>query len=305
MWLLARTPTMMRAAVLATSFVTAYAGLETPAWSQTPDADAYNGEYVDETADMDPAALSEFRQPLSPYGSWADDPTYGTVWQPSPTAVGADFEPYVTAGHWALGTDNQWTWVSDYPWGWAPFHYGRWVQASGRWAWIPGKQYAPAWVVWRTGVQDEPYVGWAPMPPSWGWRAGVAVRLPIAAPRYTYVPSRYAFRPGLRAYAAPPARVALIAPRTRPYVAIRPGVRYEPRAVVRGPTVREAQIPYRAVPVHRVDYPANHLETRARVAAPPARAHVGAPAAPTARAYNRGHDDSDRGGHERNGSHRR
>src|ERR1700737_1481544 len=31
-------------------------------------------------ADTDPAALSDFRQPLEPYGTWADDSQYGTVW---------------------------------------------------------------------------------------------------------------------------------------------------------------------------------------------------------------------------------
>jgi hypothetical protein len=289
MWSLVRSPKIIRVAVLATSFAIAYAGVEQTAWSQTPDTEAWDGAAVDESSDMDPAALSQFQQPLAPYGTWVDDPTYGTVWVPSPSAVGSDFTPYVTAGHWALSTDNQWTWVSDYSWGSGPFHYGRWVMAQGRWAWIPGREYAPAWVVWRTGTADEPYVGWSPMPPTYGFRGGVAVRLPVAPrPRYVYVPSRYAFNPGLRTYVAPPARVAMIAPRTRPYVEMRAGVRYQPRTIARGPTIVDARIPARTVPAHRVGAPANPFPARGRVGVPTAPpVHGGGP---------NGHDDRGRDG---------
>src|SRR5262249_32118523 len=89
-------------------------------------------------ADTDPTALTEFKSTLEPYGTWSDDPSYGVVWQPSAAAVGPDFQPYVSSGHWAY--DDDWLWVSDYSWGWAPFHYGRWVYIGGRgWAWIPGR----------------------------------------------------------------------------------------------------------------------------------------------------------------------
>ena len=45
---------------------------------------------------------------------------------PAPRARSArDFVPYTTAGHWVY--DDDYVWVSDYDWGWAPFHYGRWV----------------------------------------------------------------------------------------------------------------------------------------------------------------------------------
>ncbi len=92
---------------------------------------------------------------------------YGLVWVPNPNAVGSDFEPYASAGHWTY--DNNWTWVSDYSWGWVPFHYGRWAQTQGEgWAWIPGRTYAGAWVDWRVG---NGYVGWAPARPDWAWRA--------------------------------------------------------------------------------------------------------------------------------------
>ncbi len=44
------------------------------------------------------------------------------------------------------------TWVSDYDWGWAPFHYGRWVNNRyNEWVWIPDTVWSPAWVSWRSG----------------------------------------------------------------------------------------------------------------------------------------------------------
>jgi hypothetical protein len=110
----------------------------------------------------DPNAYQQFESELSPYGQWVEDPTYGRVWSPSSSVVGADFMPYAAGGHWVL-TDYGWTWVSDWNWGWAPFHYGRWTMCGGYgWCWIPGTHWGPAWVSWRTGGG---YVGWAPMPP--------------------------------------------------------------------------------------------------------------------------------------------
>ena len=49
-----------------------------------------------------------------------------------------------------------WTWVDSAPWGWAPYHYGRWVFVSGLWAWAPGRVvvrpvYAPALVAFLGG----------------------------------------------------------------------------------------------------------------------------------------------------------
>jgi len=43
-------------------------------------------------------------------------------------------------------TDDGMTWVSDYNWGWAPFHYGRWdYNDSYGWFWIPDNEWGPAW----------------------------------------------------------------------------------------------------------------------------------------------------------------
>src|SRR5262249_23599259 len=49
----------------------------------------------------------------------------------------------------------------------AVFHYGRWIfDASHGWVWVPGKEWAPAWVSWRDG---SGYIGWAPLPPAIAW----------------------------------------------------------------------------------------------------------------------------------------
>jgi hypothetical protein len=55
-------------------------------------------------------------------------------------------------------------WFSDEPWAWAAYHYGRWTyNPYYGWVWIPGYEWAPAWVSWRTGGG---YYGWAPLGPG-------------------------------------------------------------------------------------------------------------------------------------------
>jgi hypothetical protein len=145
--------------------------------------------------DTDPSALTTFRPALDPYGAWVTDSRYGTVWVPNRDVVGADFAPYVSRGHWALTADDDWIWASDYPFGWAVFHYGRWVWIPGNgWSWVPGRTYANAWVVWRVPTAGYAYVGWAPMPPTWGWRNGYAFGLWYSPPLpYVFCPSAYVF----------------------------------------------------------------------------------------------------------------
>lgn len=103
-----------------------------------------------------------FDERLSPYGAWLIIPGYGRAWQPANEYVGDDFYPYGSDGHWVF-TDEGWVFDSDYPFGWAVFHYGRWMlDPDYGWVWLPGNTWAPAWVSWRRGGT---YVGWAPMGP--------------------------------------------------------------------------------------------------------------------------------------------
>jgi hypothetical protein len=87
-------------------------------------------------------------QDLDSHGSWQQVPTYGNVWVP--TSVAPDWAPY-RFGHWMWLDPWGWTWVDDAPWGFTPFHYGRWAFVDSRWCWVPGPRtvravYAPALV---------------------------------------------------------------------------------------------------------------------------------------------------------------
>ncbi|WP_316810635.1 DUF6600 domain-containing protein [Pedobacter heparinus] len=112
-------------------------------------------------AQGDDVSLQSFYDELSPYGTWIQDPQYGYVWRPD--VEQGDFRPYYSNGRWAM-TEYGNTWVSNYDWGWAPFHYGRWVyNRYNEWVWIPDTTWGPAWVSWRSGGG---YYGWAPMGPG-------------------------------------------------------------------------------------------------------------------------------------------
>jgi hypothetical protein len=100
---------------------------------------------------------------LDGYGSWREVPNYGSVWFPARVAAG--WAPY-SAGHWIWVEPWGWTWVDDAPWGFAPFHYGRWVFVGSSWAWAPGPVsvrpcYAPALVAWIGSSGAG--VGWFPL----------------------------------------------------------------------------------------------------------------------------------------------
>lgn len=93
---------------------------------------------------------------LDNQGDWNSTPEYGYVW--FPRGVAGDWAPYHN-GHWAYIAPWGYTWVDDQPWGFAPFHYGRWVNFRGAWGWVPAPPrvqgvayvrpiYAPALVAW-------------------------------------------------------------------------------------------------------------------------------------------------------------
>ncbi len=111
---------------------------------------------------------------LDDNGTWNSEPEYGYVWTPRNLAV--DWSPY-RFGRWVWVTPWGWTWIDDAPWGYAPFHYGRWAHVRQRWCWVPGPRhvravYAPALVGWvdRPGVSvaissGRGGVGWFPLGP--------------------------------------------------------------------------------------------------------------------------------------------
>ncbi len=126
---------------------------------------------------------------LDRYGRWEQNTEYGPLWIPVTVAPG--WAPY-RMGHWAWVRPWGWTWVDDAPWGFAPFHYGRWVYHRNNWCWTPGRYearpvYAPALVAWVGGphvsvsvtVGRPPTVGWFPLGPREVYVPGYRV-----SPRY-------------------------------------------------------------------------------------------------------------------------
>src|SRR5579859_1538024 len=106
-------------------------------------------------------------QELDDYGDWRPS-EYGDVWFPR---VDAGWAPY-REGHWAWIDPWGWTWVDNELWGYAPFHYGRWVSVYGRWGWVPGPReerpvYAPALVAFVGGgaLMAGGAVAWFPLGP--------------------------------------------------------------------------------------------------------------------------------------------
>ena len=61
------------------------------------------------------------------------------------------------------------TWVSSEPWGYAPYHYGRWAFVGDRWYWVPDTMnatpiYSPALVAFVPFGQND--IGWVPLGPG-------------------------------------------------------------------------------------------------------------------------------------------
>jgi chemotaxis protein histidine kinase CheA len=105
-----------------------------------------------------------FYTALEGMGDWFETDRYGFVWRPYVAAQNDKWRPYAD-GRW-LCTDYGWTWQSNEPFGWAAYHYGRWAKLTGTgWVWVPGSEWAPAWVAWRWHRPRE-FVGWAPLPPE-------------------------------------------------------------------------------------------------------------------------------------------
>ena len=112
---------------------------------------------------------------LDQYGSWQNQSDMGPVWYPNTVAPG--WTPY-SDGFWTNTPGFGLTWVDAAPWGYAPFHYGRWAFVGSRWGWMPGTYvarpvWAPALVAWTGGngwsvgvSVGGPVYGWVPL----GWR---------------------------------------------------------------------------------------------------------------------------------------
>jgi hypothetical protein len=158
--------------------------------------------------------ISFFYEALSPYGSWmqVDGEPY---WQPAAVVLDSGWRPYCQRGHW-VNTDCGWAWYSDYSWGWAPFHYGRWRHDDRHgWIWAPDTVWAPAWVSWR---EHAGVIGWAPLPPEARYAPGAGFTYNGRAPamgfefglqpgHYTFVRTEHFSGPGLARHILPATQV--------------------------------------------------------------------------------------------------
>jgi hypothetical protein len=178
--------------------------------------DGWNDERTDEWTDEGPAPdgydvsvdlnvqgsanLDTFDGALSPYGEWVVVGGHGRVWRPH---VAAGWRPYYY-GRWEW-TNEGWLWVSDEPFGWAAYHYGRWTYDSFYgWVWVPGYQWAPAWVAWR---YSGDVVGWAPLGPG----------ISVYVSNYPFVDYWWTFVPCTRFVGYPAYTVAYAPHYTRRY----------------------------------------------------------------------------------------
>ena len=169
-----------------------------------------------------PAALLDtgdhqiFFAELSRFGEWLETRDYGYVWQPTALGVDPAWRPY-TRGRW-VNSDQGWTWLSDEPFGWAVYHYGRWVLlARHGWVWVPGDDWAPAWVSWR---QNDDYLGWAPLPPEtlydevYDYGPGIDLAYDVSPDYYNFVPVDHFYEP-VHSHCVPRATVITVIINTR------------------------------------------------------------------------------------------
>lgn len=155
-------------------------------------------------------SLNFFYDNLADQGSWIEVGDYGYCFQPNVAVDDPTWRPYAD-GYWAY-TDAGWTWVSYEDFGWATYHYGRWTNlADYGWVWVPGYEWGPAWVSWRTGGD---YVGWAPLPPQGeevvyegaAITGAVDITFGIGPLYYNFIDIRYIGEPVLRARLIEPSR---------------------------------------------------------------------------------------------------
>ncbi len=131
-----------------------------------------------------PKEIKHYVYELDAYGTWCYDSDLAIyVWRPY--IVNTEWIPY-SYGRWVWSPYGM-TWVSYYPWGYAPFHYGYWsFSVSLGWVWVPDIWYSPAWVTW---TYWDNYIGWHP----YYYRRGRVVYRPVRR-RIVYAPVNSIYR---------------------------------------------------------------------------------------------------------------
>ncbi len=143
--------------------------LSADAWNR--EREAYQEAYANNAGNPGPRSGYGL-QDLNYYGNFFMANGYGYVWQPYGFANSMlGFDPY-SMGAWLFSPGLGYTFASQYPWGWLPYHYGSWAFLGGGigWAWVPGGGYGNGWYYNRfqpTPTVSKPPAGWtAPTPPA-------------------------------------------------------------------------------------------------------------------------------------------
>jgi probable HAF family extracellular repeat protein len=147
-------------------------------------------------------------------GDWVESGGYGYCFHPR--VARGDWYPY-RDGHW-VWTDRGWFWDSNEDFGWACYHYGRWALIAGvGWCWVPGHQWAPAWVCWRHSRQ---YCGWAPLPPDAGFDPNFRIEswsdsyYGLGPQNYIFIPYTHFSDRSYTQWVVPPQQNVTIIPQT-------------------------------------------------------------------------------------------
>jgi hypothetical protein len=198
---------------------------------------------------------------LDENGQWQNTPDYGPVWIPTTVSVG--WAPY-SFGHWAWVAPWGWTWVDNAPWGYAPFHYGRWARWHDSWCWVPGPRrvravYSPAMVAWVGGPSGGAGVGWFPL-----------------GPREVYVPGYHVSEHYVRTINVTNTTIVNQTYITNVYQHRVPNIEYANTRVPGAVTSVSRTVFTSAQPVnaHRMHLPPNEVARLSASAAPPAIAPV-------------------------------
>jgi hypothetical protein len=157
--------------------------LTAAAQPQAPDSDAFDDWSWDRDSRWDRSPSAQYvsddvvgYEDLDEQGSWTNTPDYGPVW--SPNSVPDGWAPY-QVGYWSYIAPWGYTWVDAQPWGFAPFHYGRWIWGGRSWGWVPSPP-RPARGVYIRPVYAPALVAWV--------GAGAAVAWVALGPHEVYVP---------------------------------------------------------------------------------------------------------------------
>jgi hypothetical protein len=140
--------------LLARAALTAFLGLSVVLLAAPP-------AFAEPSAPAPQSVGADARAVLAQYGRFVQHERYGEVWLPTVTPAG--WHPY-PACHWVHTQRLGWYFDDKSAWGRIVHHYGRWTNdARLGWMWVPGAEFSPGWVVWRS---SDKWIGWAPMPPE-------------------------------------------------------------------------------------------------------------------------------------------